>query len=502
MTYKHVGRLTAPVTALSVTLLVTAFGAAWYVRDMQIRLSGPITASVSSMSAAHELEISLRELSTHFNRYLITLDRKYLEPVPQLQRRVEAAMTDAETAASTQAEVTLMRRIRHGYERFNAAYEEMLRKSPREGVYTIVSTEIDPILVDEILEPAHEYLQLNEGMLTRASETNRQVADRLTFGLVALGLCGAIGGLLAGTVVAAAIRRSLLLTEEKLRTSAEQLDQAANRGRTIESGVMTDTVERMTASVSAVLLRLKQTERDALRAEQLAWAGQMAAGIAHEIRNPLMAIKLVVQAAAERPAVPGFRPRDIQVLEEEIRRLEQIVSGFLDFARPPRPEPRPVDVTDLVERTVAGVRPRSELQGVDIRIEPTGEPAVVTADPNQLRQVLYNLLFNALDAQPQGGHIRVRADMRTTGGETELELRVEDDGPGLPPDLGDRVFEPFVSTKETGLGLGLSICRRIAESHSGHLTAQAAAGGGAAFVLRLPATPTHRAGDPPGGSRA
>lgn len=508
MTPQLIGRLTAPVAVLSAMLLVIAIGAAWYVRDMQRRLSGPITESVASMTAAQELEISLRDLSSHFNRYLITLDRNYLEPVPQLKQRVEAALADADAASSSPAEQALMRRIRRGYERFNEKYAEMLRNTPREGVYTVISTEIDPILAKEILEPAHEYLRLNEGKLTRDSETNQLLADRLTIGLVAIGLCGAIGGLLGGVVIASAIRRSLLRAEERLRNTAEQLHQAANPGRLTVEGKATDTVERMTLSASAVLQRLRQTEKDVLRAEQLAWVGQMAAGLAHEIRNPLMAIKVLVQAVAERRVGPGFRPQDFQVLEEEIVRLEQIVSGFLDFARPPRPEPRPVDVKELAERTVEGVKARAELQGVEIRVVPTTGPTVVSADPNQLRQVLFNLLFNALDAQPQGGHIHVRIDVLTSGdGFPELALSVEDGGPGLPPELGERIFEPFVSTKESGLGLGLSICRRIAESHTGSLSAETRVAGGTTFILRLPVIPPSKGlslhGEPwAGGSRA
>src|SRR5204863_3628566 len=115
---------------------------------------------------------------------------------------------------------------------------------------------------------------------------------------------------------------------------------------------------------------------------QLAWVGQMAAGIAHEIRNPLMSIKVLVQATAERSHSPGFRTRDLQVLEEEIIRLEQIVSGFLDFARPPRPESRPIDVKALVERVIDGVRARAELQGVEMDVQPASGPTVVSADPN------------------------------------------------------------------------------------------------------------------------
>jgi two-component system, NtrC family, sensor histidine kinase HydH len=132
------------------------------------------------------------------------------------------------------------------------------------------------------------------------------------------------------------------------------------------------------------------------------------------------------------------------------------------------------------------VAARAELQAVRVSVEEAAGPAVVSADPNQLRQVLFNLLFNALDAQPLGGHVTVRVGRDATAGGPELLVAVEDGGPGLPAELGERVFEPFVSTKESGLGLGLSICKRIAETHGGRLTV-ASSDHGATFTLRLPA---------------
>src|SRR4029078_645396 len=131
-----------------------------------------------------------------------------------------------------------------------------------------------------------------------------------------------------------AVGRNLIRTEATLRTTAETLDRAAKRTNDPDAPPE-DTLGRVSVSVSAVLQRLRDIERDALRAEQLAWVGQMAAGIAHEIRNPLTAIKLLVQAATDPRRSTGFRPRDLQVLEGEILRLEQIISTFLDFARPP-----------------------------------------------------------------------------------------------------------------------------------------------------------------------
>jgi signal transduction histidine kinase len=488
MTPQIVTRLTAPIAGTSVLLLLLAVVAAWYVRDMQERASGPIARSVASVTAAQELEISIREVSTQCNRYLITLDHKYLDKVPALKKHTAEALANAEAASLVPSEHALMKRTRDGYDHFSAEYDRLLKHPPAQGLYPSIFDLTDNVLNKEILEPAHEYLRLNEEMLARASETNQQLARRLTIGLLAIGLCGSAGGLLGGWVIAAAIRRSLKRSQERLLDAARQLDAAVPGSESWDGSLSSDTVEQVHVSVTAVLRRLRQTERDALRAEQLAWVGQMAAGIAHEIRNPLAAIKILIQAAADRPGGPALRPRDFPVLEEEITRLEQIVTEFLDFARPPRPEPRPVDVGELVDQVLCSVRTKAELQGVQLVMEPPARPVIASADPNQLRQVLLNLIFNALDAQPAGGEIRIAMEILDEGTSApQFFLSMTDGGPGLPAGKEDRIFEPFFSTKESGLGLGLSICRRIAESHGGTLTAANGPSGGAVFSLRFPA---------------
>jgi signal transduction histidine kinase len=482
-------RLAAPVAVVSIIMIGLAFGAAWYVRWTQKNQSQLMKNNVASVHAAQELEISIREVRTQFDRYLITYERKYLTPVDRMRDRTAKALDRVEELANTQTELDLVRRIRGGYEHFFDEYEKVIANPPPDTPYLKIAELIDTVLTKEILEPAHEYLKLNEGMLTKASEENEALAARLTIGLIGLGLFGAFGGMLGGWVLAAAVRRTLQQTETQLQRAADQLAQAVppDRRNPPSGTTGTDALQRVSESVNVVLDRLRQSEKDALRAEQLAWVGQMAAGIAHEVRNPLMAIKLLVQAAATPRGGRGFRLRDLQVLEEEIVRVEQIISSFLDFARPPRPEKRSVDVIRLAESAAEGVRPRAEVQGVEITVVAPSEPVVISADENQIRQVLYNLMFNAIDVLPDGGEVMVRANIEDGPEGAEFVLTVEDDGPGLPAGLGERIFEPFVSTKETGLGLGLSICRRIIESHNGTLSAANRPGGGAIFTVRLPA---------------
>ncbi|MCE9560757.1 MAG: histidine kinase [Planctomycetes bacterium] len=486
-----VARLTAPVVAVSTLLIGSALVSAWYVRDSQRTMSKILTSNVASVRAAHELESSLREIHIQFDRYLITLDRQHLERVPRLKSRTDDALAGAERAGDTEREQAVMKRVRQGYEHFFAEYDRLSLNPPSQGMYAKVVELIDTVLTKEILEPTAEYLKLNEGMLARATEANQNLSQQLTVGLIGLGVCGSIGGLLGGWVIAVSLRRSLLDTDRVLRDTAAQLGEAAHVSPLVPVASPTGTtLQQVKLAATAVLNRLKQTERDALRAEQLAWVGQMAAGIAHEVRNPLTVIKVLVQTATDPGRTSGLRPKDLQVLEGEILRLEQIISMFLDFARPPRPYKKPVFIGELLEECLAGINARANLQGVELLLDAAPELPMLDADPGQLKQVLYNLMFNALDVLPTGGMIRIGVSVVGKPDARMLTIQIADTGPGLPADLEDRIFEPFVSTKETGLGLGLSICRRIVEAHNGSIIAVNGPEKGAMFIVSLPCVPS------------
>ena len=438
-----VPRLLLPVLALSVLLLVTAVGSAWYLRSIQRQLSTALEENVASVVSGQRLESTVREIDASLDRFLITGDPAHLEAVPDLEERGRGALGEAEAWALTDRERELMARARAGYGRLAGGVVEAAR-NPRAPDTRGRVAAVAELPEREIIGPTREYRRLNEDALAGTSRATRELADRLTVGLLALGLCGAGGGLLGGWVLTTGLRRSIERTEGRMRGAAARL-----RSVVAVPGADGDPAEAVEVSVTAVLDRLRQVERDALRAEQLARVGQMAAGVAHEVRNPLMAIKLLVQAAADPHRAAPFRPRDLAVIEGEIGRLEGIVSEFLDFARPPAPDKQVVALAPVVGGAVAALRGRADLQKVTLAVEVSAAPAV-HADPNQLRQVLHNLVGNALDAQPGGGEVRVTA---FAAGD-DVELCVEDRGGGPPADLGDRIFAPFVSTNPTGVGLG------------------------------------------------
>jgi signal transduction histidine kinase len=496
MSKRLIFRMTAPMVAISLLLLAVGALAAWNVHRLQRNISQAISVNVSGMRAAEELEIEVWKARTKLDRFLITGDRTYLDEVPPMWPGINHWLNEAERWALTPQEKALTGRARAGCQRFFTELARYTGRGSAEELKPKVQALIKDTLVREVLDPTHDYLDFNELEVEQANAENQGLADRLVLGLLLLGTCGSAAGLVAGFGIARGAVRTLVQLSVPVRAAAGQLEDvvgpvtfAATWDLHELEGVLRQIAER----IGIVVERLRQSEREALRAEQLAAVGQMAAGMAHELRNPLTSMKILVQAASARepngpggesPAAgPGLGGRDLAVLEEEITRLERLVQTFVHFARPPEPEKRRVELRELIEQTVGLVVGRAAACQGRVECELPAGPVPVVVDPGQVRQVLLNLLINALEAVPAGGTVRVRAQ---TDADRWVTLRVEDDGCGLPASLGPRIFAPFVSTKETGLGLGLSICKRIVEAHGGTIDAGNRPEGGAAFTVRLP----------------
>jgi signal transduction histidine kinase len=232
------------------------------------------------------------------------------------------------------------------------------------------------------------------------------------------------------------------------------------------------------------LAEIRRLETEMGRRERLSSLGNMAAAVAHEVRNPLNAVSMGLQRlrAEFRPAEADEYGRLVDLVQGEVRRLDTIVGEFLSLARPPSLRLEDVRVADLLDEVIALVE--AEARGAGIRIERTVATGLPTlrADRDRLKQVLLNLVLNAIQAMPGGGRLGLEA--RT--GRQAVTLVVADSGAGIPADVLPRVFEPYVTTKAKGLGLGLAIARQIVEAHGGTVAAESTAGHGSRFTVTLP----------------
>lgn len=249
--------------------------------------------------------------------------------------------------------------------------------------------------------------------------------------------------------------------------------------------------ERLASEVNRMAKELRFKNEALRRSERLAALGQMAAGLAHEIRNPLGGIALYAsRLEGELSDRPDAR-KAAGKISQGVRSLNRLVSEILDFAQEDRLDRAPCEMDSILTSVMEQVRLWSAETGATITIAPDARAWVVDCDRDRMQQVLTNLLINAVQAAGPSGDVRLAA--RSLEGDAGVEIEVCDDGPGIPEDRIGRIFNPFYTTKSTGTGLGLAIAHRIVEAHGGTIVATNRAEGGARFVVRLPVSRSKKA---------
>jgi signal transduction histidine kinase len=499
----------APLIGMSLLLAALGGTSAWYVQRQQITASDTIAREVHSLVAIHNLYIVIREVRYQLNQYLRLGDETYLRDILELESQVREMLDKALTAAESPLQREQLRTVANGYERFTTELHRA-RDLPFDQRHALLDKWANTQINELILNPAQECVLQNEQVVTSTNAVNRRTANQLTQVFLFLGIAGGVAGVLMGLTIARRLQHSLLELHGFVAGAAGRLERSSEpfpapaTGELIDLRMGAKSLERRAIQV---VEQLRQREHEVLRNEQLAAVGQLAAGLAHELRNPLMPMKMLVQAARAAPAErAGLSGRQLEILEEEISRMESSIQSFLDFARPPSLEKQPCDLCVLVDSTVALVSGRAAEQNITISREYSLQPCPLELDGAQLKQVVLNLLLNALDELKSNGQIEIRLmagtpwavvtsdaapkpgfDMQAQG----VRLVVGDSGPGIADDLLPTIFDPFVSRKESGTGLGLTICQRIVTAHGGQLIARnrdsKLGRGGAEFCIWLPA---------------
>jgi hypothetical protein len=289
-------------------------------------------------------------------------------------------------------------------------------------------------------------------------------------------------------VIAVLVQHPLIELQEKIaRLKSGDLNVSVSfAGRDDEIGDLgrdfNDMVRQLRESREEIQ-RLHRTQMS--RAEHLATLGELAAGLAHEIKNPLAGIAGVIEIIGRD--LPSASPsREVlNDVQQEVLRIKRILSELLDYARPRQPEIRPADLNETVEHAVTIARQQTLSRPVEIEFRRlTGLPPVAH-DTSQMQQVLVNLLLNSIQAIPGRGRIRVEIDSRNG----YVVLAVSDTGRGIPPEHLPNIFRPFFTTKGQGTGLGLSLAKRIVENHHGRIEVTSLPGQGTQFLVWLPSSP-------------
>jgi two-component system sensor histidine kinase HydH len=478
-------QVTAPAVLIGVLLCGTCLACAWYISRLQATTARIVSENVASLQAAQDLVIHVRQLRYHSFVYLLDPQPRRLAPIETDEQQFEETLRSARRLAGTPAEKECVATIAAGYEQYQGELARLREGVTRDRKPLELGELADNHPARHVVEPCQELLRLNKESMEATSRDSERVGSQAYLLMLLVGVAGPVGGLLSGLGIARGLSRSLGQLSVRVQDMAQHLDQDVASVNLVADGDLHNLdrqLQYVVRRVAEVAERLQRQQRDMLRAEQLAAVGQLAASVAHEVRNPLTAVKMLVEVAL-RPRQPRpLTDDDLHVMHREIARLEKTVQNFLDFARLPAPRRSDWDLCDVIARAVELVQARARQQRVDIAVDCPAAPVTAAVDRDQLHTVFVNLFLNALDAMPQGGTLRVAVGRQ----EEAVEVQVCDTGPGIAPEMRERLFTPFASSKPTGTGLGLSLSRRIVEEHGGSLRASNRAEGGACFTIVLP----------------
>jgi two-component system, NtrC family, sensor histidine kinase HydH len=304
---------------------------------------------------------------------------------------------------------------------------------------------------------------------------------------------GTRGGLIA-SIAAAALFLPHLIFQWNVHALHGHFSQYIEMGMFVVIGVVTgalaDLEKKQRHRAEKAYDQLEKSFEKAREAARLAAIGQLSAGIAHEVRNPLAGIKGAVEIVTSDIDEANPKHRFVGIINKEIARLESLVTEFLRFARPPKPELAPDNINRIVSSVLELSRKHLSEGQVKTEINLEEDTPSALMDTNQVKQVALNLLLNAVQAMPVGGTIKIHTYARNN----TVHLELSDTGKGIPEGGEEDIFAPFFTTRPGGTGLGLAVSRRIIRGHGGEITVHNAADGGATFIVKLPVLqedPTH-----------
>ena len=420
-----------------------------------------------------ELASAVRDQYAHQAHTIIIGDDSHLSFYREAREKVARLGRALRQAAQGPEERALVEQIEAESVRLDGIFRQRIVPAVLRGERENVQAEHHraQLVVTRIQDHAEALVVRFEGSIRAVRAEVEGVERRTRRFLVAL--------LVAAPVVAVAVSlligRSIAVPVARLEQGAARIGAGDLDGRIEVSGApeLVALAQRWNDMTAA----LKEREQKLVESEKLAGIGRLAAGVAHEINNPLGVI-LGYSKLLGRKAAPDAAD-DLAVIEEEALRAKEIVDGLLDLSRPLPGGAERVDLRALSEDVVSRLRDARFLEGVEVHVDGA---AVAPGNAEKLRQVLVNLVRNAAEAAGPGG----RVDVAVGEWEGSAEVAVADTGPGIPAERRARLFEPFFTTKPHGTGLGLAVSRAIARAHGGELAADAPPGGGARFALRIP----------------
>jgi len=391
--------------------------------------------NVSSLKAAEELELSVLNQKGLVGSYFLDGNTSWLRTLEERKKDFESWFKKAQEVALTDNEKNILQDVSVLYKSYDRQRNKAIRLYQSGNIAEARNILLVDMrnTIDSLYQKCEDLILANEALIAKAEVTSQRNVARMTFLIWSTILITLILGSFSGFFISRKINEQLV------------------------------------------------------RAAKLASLGQLSANVAHEIRNPLTSIKMRLYSLKKESKNDSTVSDDLNVIDEEINRMEGTVNNFLDFARPPELNLQPADIGQILEGTVNLIAPKARSQGITIQKRLGDLPLELKIDKEQIRQVFLNIMLNSIEAMPNGGDLEIEGVMKQDKKlNTVIEINICDTGVGIPPELKNKITEPFFTTKAEGTGLGLFIASRIVKMHKGSLDIDSRNGKGTAVTLRIP----------------
>jgi signal transduction histidine kinase len=478
--------LRARIIILLISLVLTTIGGGlatiWYAETTGSLFTSILDRDILSFQVAEEMETALVMQKGFITYYFQDGNPDWLKQLETYQKTFEEKLGKAREYARMETAWGVLGKIESEYLHYKSSRQEVIHLyqngEEESGIKIHLRTRLQFLTIVDLCE---QYKDLH---IKNIAQTRKNALVRTRYismgALIAIQLAAMMGVLLAYILF-----KQILEPIRRLTKATGPDDSQPPLSN--EVNALSHRVHSLIEDVDQTQNKLARSQEHLVQSEKWALTGKLAAGVAHSIRNPLTSVKIRLFSMGRTPDLSPTQKEDLEVISEEIRHIESIVRSFLEFSRPPKLTMQKVSPSEVVDMTLRLMKHRLESNGVQIELIREKPLTEIWADPDQLKEVLVNLLVNACEVMVKGGWIRILEKEETgENGQKAATITVSDNGPGIPESIQENIFQPFFSTKEEGTGLGLSIASRIVEKHGGSINLRSQEGEGTAFVITLP----------------
>jgi len=471
---------------LSALIFITMVGGLllmWYTHRTEALLFQLMGKNIKSFQLAVKLETALANQKGYVSYYYIDGNSQWLQQLAEFRKKFEEYLWEVKSLPNTVKEKQILENLELEYSSYVKAKDKVLDyyKKGEKKIGAELHRSVRKQFFN-ILDLCEEYKKIQtKAIQDTMYEVHKQSAKLRMMSVLAILIVLFLGSTLSLIVVKyilGSIRR--LIGEVNYESAGDaSRDEIKALGRHVRA---------MAVDIDRTHSELEKSREVLLQSEKLALVGKLAAGMAHSIRNPLTSVKMrLFSLQRSLDFTTEEQIEDFEVISEEIRHIDSIVQNFLEFSRPPKPRFTRISPSAIVDLVITLLKYRFLSYNIKIELQRKKTLPEIIADPEQIKEVLVNIVINACEAMKDGGLIKIIEDEKYHKGLGHFVLiKIVDTGPGIPESIREKIFEPFFSVKAEGAGLGLSISRRIINEHGGTLTLESNGNNGATFVVCLP----------------